>query len=339
MRTVRILLAAAIASTAVAGAGAGCGSKGSSAPAVEPGKPAGDVREVTGTVTAKRGEEAPRTLAVGDEVSGDDVITTGADSSVVIELRHNGVRWSLGAGQEKQVALSLAWKAPKGGGGSIDERSTAAGRHAEREAADTAESAVASADTGGGGSGSGGAAPGAGSGSSAVMAQPTPAPTAAAPPPPEPVSDEESGGTGERMALEEGKMGKRDSERAEGQYKMKDAPMEAPKPAPVAQAGISIEVKSASGGRDVDAVKSALTGRMRPLIACWQEVVDSGATAGGAVTFAFVVDEDGAVGNVDAKADSAVKAAVGCLERELKATAFAESGATSKVTVTLKLGL
>ena len=37
------------------------------------------------------------------------------------------------------------------------------------------------------------------------------------PPPPE----EESGGTGTAMALDEGKMGKKDSDRAEGQYKMK----------------------------------------------------------------------------------------------------------------------
>ena len=46
------------------------------------------------------------------------------------------------------------------------------------------------------------------------------------PPPPEPEdseeeSEDESGGTGTAMALEEGKMGKKDSDRAEGQYKMK----------------------------------------------------------------------------------------------------------------------
>jgi hypothetical protein len=42
------------------------------------------------------------------------------------------------------------------------------------------------------------------------------------PPPPEPEEDgDESGGTGTAMALEEGKMGKKDSDRAEGQYKMK----------------------------------------------------------------------------------------------------------------------
>ena len=35
--------------------------------------------------------------------------------------------------------------------------------------------------------------------------------------------DDESGGTGTAMALEEGKMGKKDSDRAEGQYKMRNA--------------------------------------------------------------------------------------------------------------------
>ena len=45
------------------------------------------------------------------------------------------------------------------------------------------------------------------------------------PPPPEPEEEEEdddSGGTGTAMALEEGKMGKKDSDRATGQYKMKN---------------------------------------------------------------------------------------------------------------------
>jgi hypothetical protein len=45
------------------------------------------------------------------------------------------------------------------------------------------------------------------------------------PPPPEPEEElegeDESGGTGTAMMLEEGKMGKKDSDRAEGQYKMK----------------------------------------------------------------------------------------------------------------------
>jgi tetratricopeptide (TPR) repeat protein len=55
----------------------------------------------------------------------------------------------------------------------------------------------------------------------------------AAPPPPSaeevaampaPESDDESGGTGTAMALDEGRMGRRDSDRAEGQYRMRSAP-------------------------------------------------------------------------------------------------------------------
>ncbi len=54
------------------------------------------------------------------------------------------------------------------------------------------------------------------------------------PPPPEeedkPDDGEESGGTGTAMALDEGKMGKKDSDRAEGQYKMAKADAAAPAP-------------------------------------------------------------------------------------------------------------
>ncbi len=109
------------------------------APAVVPGAPAGDVLDVTGTVTASRGQDI-RTLKAGDEVSGDDLITTAPDASVVIELRHNHVKWSLKGGYSKVLGESAAWRAAKQGdpSASLGERTTAAGRHAEREAADTA---------------------------------------------------------------------------------------------------------------------------------------------------------------------------------------------------------
>src|SRR5688500_15736015 len=137
----RLLLAALVA----AAAPPACGSKESAGPAVTPGAAAGNVLEVTGTVTAKRGDAAPRPLAVGDTVSGDDVIETGADGSIVIELLHNKARWSLAASRKQQVATSAAWKAPARSGDEVGGtgRSTAAGRHAEREGADTAAGAVA----------------------------------------------------------------------------------------------------------------------------------------------------------------------------------------------------
>ncbi len=114
-------------------------------PAVVAGVAAGDVGEVAGTVTATRAGQT-RVLAAGGEVSGDDVIDTGADGRVTITLRHNGVPWTLGAGRKEAVGTSLAWRARRTAGqvGAISgERSTAAGRHAEREAAETAASGAA----------------------------------------------------------------------------------------------------------------------------------------------------------------------------------------------------
>jgi hypothetical protein len=107
--------------------------------AVAPGAPAGDVRELSGEVSATRDGQR-RALTLGGVVSGDDVIHTAADASVVIELRHNGVRWALGPGREKKVADSAAWTAARGAEAVAvtGERSGAAGRHAEREAAGTA---------------------------------------------------------------------------------------------------------------------------------------------------------------------------------------------------------
>src|SRR5687767_15007702 len=92
---------------AVALAGAAAGGCGKSAPArhqVTPGAKAGVVLEVNGTVTATRPGAAARPLAKGDAVSGDDVIATGADGSVLIELDHNHVTFTLPAGKQQQVA-------------------------------------------------------------------------------------------------------------------------------------------------------------------------------------------------------------------------------------------
>jgi len=80
------------------------------------------------------------------------------------------------------------------------------------------------------------------------------------PPPPEEkpsdgFDDGESGGTGTAMALEEGKMGKKDADRAEGQYKMqknKESPQEARKAAieQARNAGILGSVKKVPGVKD-----------------------------------------------------------------------------------------
>lgn len=135
------MLRAALTALVLATATVACGG-GASGPAVVAGAPAGDVTEVSGSVTATR-DGKPRPLVVGDAVSGDDVVETGADGRVAIRLRHNLVPWTLGPGKKEQVAASLAWKAPRASqvaAGPTGERSGAAGRHAEREAAEGAAS-------------------------------------------------------------------------------------------------------------------------------------------------------------------------------------------------------
>lgn len=129
-------------------AASSCKGSSDSAPAVEPGKPVGTVVEVKGTVSATR-SGTTRTLAAGAEVSGDDVIETAADGRVTIVLAHNRATWDLGPGKKEQVSASMAWKLAKAEGpaGSVDETTTAAGRHAERHAATGGESAGAPAET------------------------------------------------------------------------------------------------------------------------------------------------------------------------------------------------
>jgi hypothetical protein len=118
---------------------------GSDAPAVEPGKTVGKVLEVTGKVTATRGT-ATRDLDASSTVSGDDVITTSGDGRVTILLAHNNAKWDLGPNKHEQVSTSMAWQLAKvdAPAGKVDETTTAAGRHAERAAAN-GESAAAPA--------------------------------------------------------------------------------------------------------------------------------------------------------------------------------------------------
>ena len=121
----------------------GCSSaRKDGAPDVVPGAPAGDVTELSGDVHATC-DGKTRALAKGDTVAGDDTITTGADGRVTIVLRKNHVPWSLGPGLSKQVSESAAWRAaaPAAGEVATDDRSAAAGRHAERSATDTGASA------------------------------------------------------------------------------------------------------------------------------------------------------------------------------------------------------
>ena len=118
----------------------------SDAPKSQPGVAAGKVIEVTGAVTVRHGDVA-RPLAVGQTVEGDDVIETGGDGRVVIELVHNNAKWELGANKKQVVKESIAWKLAKNEGTAkpVDQETAAAGRPAERSAAGNSATASESA--------------------------------------------------------------------------------------------------------------------------------------------------------------------------------------------------
>ncbi|MEO8842354.1 MAG: hypothetical protein ABI591_08870 [Kofleriaceae bacterium] len=126
---VRAVLLGLLATAAVAACG-----KNDTPPAAQPGAVAGKVLEVSGAVSV-----AGKPLAVGDPVKTDDAVETGADGNVVIELAHNQARWELGPNHKVKPSDSLAWTAPKkaGSAAQVDQATSAAGRPAERSAADT----------------------------------------------------------------------------------------------------------------------------------------------------------------------------------------------------------
>jgi len=107
----------------------------------------GKVVEVAGEVTAqRRGSDEVRTLDPDALVFGDDTVVTGEDSSVKIRLLHNEALLTLGASMTRTLQQTAAWKASRGKGGMFDESSggqtAAAGRHAERQGADTPATAA-----------------------------------------------------------------------------------------------------------------------------------------------------------------------------------------------------
>lgn len=145
-------LTCAVAALAITGAcrdGDGGGGEGGGE--ATGGAPAGEVRAVSGDVTAARDREGaePRPLEVGGEIYANDVIATGEEASVRIELEHNRAMWELSDGEERRVDESLAWRAPESEDVPEDEavedtgeRTAVAGRHAERSAAETGATAL-----------------------------------------------------------------------------------------------------------------------------------------------------------------------------------------------------
>lgn len=147
-----------------------CDKPAASGPAVVAGATAGTVVDVAGGVTATRGG-ATRALAKGDAISGDDVIATGADGSVTIILAHNQARWTLAANKSYRVSDSIAWSLPKteGSAAAVAGDTSSAGRHSERQSADTAASVAT-----GGARGSGSAGPEGGPGTADPKPMTTP---------------------------------------------------------------------------------------------------------------------------------------------------------------------
>ena len=112
--------------------------------------PAGKVEAVEGQVTATRGAPGAkaRPLATAGAVFADDTVATGPEASVSIRLLHNLALWRLDGGQSKRIDQTAAWRAtkesaPQALAQPAEAVATAsAGRHSEREAAASAESAV-----------------------------------------------------------------------------------------------------------------------------------------------------------------------------------------------------
>jgi hypothetical protein len=310
---VTLVLTAALAAPITA-----CDDAPRGAPAVEPGAPAGDVREVTGTVTARRVDGPARELAAGDPVSSDDVIDTGAAGSVVIELRHNGARWSLAAGQSRRVSESAAWQAARRteAAATSGDRSTAAGRQAEREGAETGAGAVAD-----------------------LARSPDPAQT---PPPPapersmQPVKKKKSarrsaekvatGGGGGALADREGPGGG-----AADQKTGSARPVDARK---AATAGAKVGKVSARGGlSDADA-RAAIAKSLARLGACARH---AGADRPDRVTATaeLVVAADGTVDAADLELVDALRSVRACATAALRRVVFAQADQPTTITATI----
>jgi hypothetical protein len=134
----RALLVGLLAVSAV-----GCKSGGDS-PKSQVGVAAGKVVEVSGNVTVRHNDVA-QPLVKGATLEGDDVIETGADGNAIIELSHNLARWELGPNKKSKLRESVAWSLAKKTGDTavVEQDTAAAGRPAERSAADTSVSASA----------------------------------------------------------------------------------------------------------------------------------------------------------------------------------------------------
>ncbi len=310
-----VWLSAVLLATMVAACGKSGGEVG-----VIAGAPAGDVTEVAGAVTATRAGVA-RPLHVGDAVAGDDVIATGPDGRIAITLRHNHVPWSLGPGKSKRVADSAAWAATEGASLAevADERSGAAGRHAERNAADTAATevapAVAMAPTA--------AAP------AAPIAAPDPAPSKpsgrVAIEPPAPRVAQTRAADADSFALADGGGGGgtdtglgNAGSIGRGAGSTGAGGSAAPAPGTVKV----LEVAVSPGAVEAAVARRVILARTGVIRACYQKELARDATLAGAIPFALAIKPGGEVATVTAQPPAALVATGDCVRRQLARLRF-----------------
>ena len=329
---------------------------GERAPAADPDRPAGEVVELSGEVTAARPGGGPRSLRQGDPVHADDTITTGPGAAAVIRLAHNKVTWNLGPSQSRRVDASLAWKASAQEGASAfaeeGELVTAsAGRHTEREAGDTAATALEPES---------GAAPPAPPASAPEPTVPRAPPAsrrdvtaksarkresarsleAAQSPPADAVVSGPLGGKG--GASGEGAASVESAVRAQPLEESAAAPGSAPAPEPADRAEperrtrgqaartASLGVVSVSGPRP----QAQVTRALRPLAS------RCSAGAAGVATLRLSITAEGAVGKVRLDAPAALRAEVSrCLLAAARATRLpAHGGGATTVQLELRWG-
>lgn len=285
-----------------------CGDGGDARPATGP---AGKVLEVTGEVQAQRGEQI-LTLAAGDVVNAEDIVITAEDAAVRIALDHNQAIWSLEGGERRAIRESAAWTAPEQQGGSAlagqtDDHTTAAGRHAEREAAET-RSTAATED-----SPAAAAAPGA----APAEPEPTAEPEVAQDPPPPPPKrvrekrDRSSGGSKGGGGL--GLSGEGQGGGAAGPDGVADI-------GTVGRGGgagtgsgygggggsskdkqasrVGLEVTSVEGGLDREIIRRVLRQNLNQVRYCYQQGLARNPALAGALTVRIAIAPDGAVSAV-----------------------------------------
>ncbi len=330
-----------------------CGKSGDSRPA--PDQVAGEIVEVAGDVQI---EQAGATAAavVGAKVHGADTVITGADGHVTVLLYHNRARWTLDGGKRKRIDQSVAWRAPKSAGGSLlaegagDQGTSAAGRHAEKEAADTRATAPAAEAMPTPEPTTTGAAPG-------DMAPPAEPVTAAAPPPPPPppakreaakhrsrgtfktldkemdgagIGDQiggHSGGLGNVGTLGKGGGGDNSGYGAGGRVDEK-------RPAPTVTTG----APKAVGKLDTAIINRVISQHRSQIRRCYQQAIEKNPDLAGKIIIDFVIDPKGKVTNAKAKGDSAMVEAMGsCTLRAFRTFRFPapEGGGIAKVSYPL----